>query len=77
VVFRLTEHEFAQLQMAARRARRSLSNFSRAGVLSAIHKDQDRSANAMHDQISEMQTILQDLKELMRCMLSRSRQAAG
>jgi hypothetical protein len=77
VVFRLTEHEFTQLKLAATRSQRSLSDFTRTGVLSAIHTDQDRSAIAIRDQISEMQMVLQDLKELVQCMLSRDGEVAG
>ena len=77
MVFRLTEHEFTQLKLAATRSRRSLSDFTRTGVLSAIHPDQDRSVKAMRDQLSEMQMVLQDLKELVQCMLSRDGEAGG
>jgi hypothetical protein len=77
VVFRLTDNEFSQLQRAAIRARRSLSEFTREGVLSAIRADVDRDATAVHDQLSDMQTVLRDMKELLRCMLSKTGISSG
>jgi hypothetical protein len=77
VVFRLTEQEFAQLKKAAARSGRSLSDYTRTGVLSTVKFDHERSANDTRAQVSELQTILQEMKELIRCVLSTNRQIAG
>jgi len=77
VVFRMTEREFSQLQQAVRRSGRNLSDYTRAGILAAIELDQERNANGVREQMSEMQTTLQEMKELIQCALSTRGQAAG
>jgi hypothetical protein len=77
VVFRLTEREFAQLQKAVRRSGRNLSDYTRAGILAAIQSDEERNPNGVREQMSEMRTTLQEMKELIQCALSTRGQAAS
>jgi hypothetical protein len=75
VVFRLTEGEYMLLKNASSRARRSISDFTRAELLAIIAGMPHREGgdNQIQEQLSGLQTSLEDLKELVSCIISEIR----
>jgi hypothetical protein len=71
-VFRLTETEYAQLKRACLRAHRSVSEFARVELLSAIHAQSEIDFGLggfqhVGEVLSGVQTRLEELKELLLC----------
>lgn len=69
VVFRLTEHEYVLLKKASSRARRSLSDFTRAELLASMADrevgEQPGTIRQLRAQISELHASIESLKQLL------------
>jgi hypothetical protein len=79
VVFRLTEVEYASLKKACSRTRRTLSGFARSELLSCLKRGdtvKDEALKRFEQQLSLLQTSLEDLKELILCTLPEARNAS-
>lgn len=84
-MFRLTEDEYALLKKASFRARRSLSDFTRAELLTSLvnveSAEQTRSLRQLGEQLSKLDASVDDLKQLVSTRISepagmRARKAA-
>jgi uncharacterized protein (DUF1778 family) len=78
VVFRLTPDEYDALKKASGRARRSMSDFTRAEVLSAISaRPQQDTLDEIRAELVKVQNSIRGLKELIVCMMPERRRSAG
>lgn len=71
-MFRLTETEYALLKRACLRAHRSVSEYARLELLSGVHAQSENDfglggSRRIGEELSRVQTRLEELKELLLC----------
>ena len=80
-MFRLTETEYALLKRACMRAHRSVSEYARVELLSAVHGQSEDDFDLdgfrhLGKALSRVQTRLEELKELLLCDRKNRKPAA-